>query len=232
MDNVVIYVGNPHEEFRTKKSSLEASPLLSRLMNFNDKIGFYVMAPVLSSLSAKDFGPVIEYLDRNEYEPTLFSGHGWEIFGPAVVDLEERRNQETLRCGIVHSIAQQIELPGLQSLAFRKLKASQPYPAFEFLSVLRLMFREETSEIDGLRLFIVQYLADHFRELLEQETTKVLDLIDENAGLARDMFLKLAEMRQPTSVTAPDTGEDIGEGEGDGEITQVNTASFQIYDEA
>ncbi len=228
---VKLYVGNPQEEFTIKKAGLGASPMLAHLESFHDSIGYYVMSPVLSSLLASDFEPIAQYLDHKEYYPNLLdentnharledvSGHG-------------QRNQEILRCGIIYSVAHLVELPGLQSLAFRKLKALRPYPSTEFLSVIGLIFRDGISEVEGLRHFVVQYLAEHFNELIKEETERMLELITENAGLARDMFRELGKAPNMTPNATPKGDHEIEEEGKVCEQPDVDGASFHIYEEA
>ena len=205
MTKVQIYVGNPHSEFTIKRSGLDASsPLLSRLVNFHPNVGPYVMSPLLSSLSATDFESVAQYLDHGEYYPNLLTVGSEHV---CLEDIEYERGEdvyrnrqrvrEITRCGTIYAIAQQLELPGLQSLAFRKLKALGPYPAKEFLSLVgKVDFSTgnigDQPESDGLRAFIVSHLAKHFCELIGKETKKMLEIIEDEGELARDIFRKLA----------------------------------------
>ena len=200
---VRVYVGNPHSEFAIKRRGLDAnSPFLSRLVISHPSIGFYVMSPLLSSLSAHDFTPVAEYLDHGEYYPKLLNKNSHNV-RLEDIELEHEKDVhgnhqhvgEVTRCGKIYAMAQQLQLPGLRSLAFWKLKALGPYPAKEFLSVvLAVGFSPQigmAEEIDGLRAFVVSYLAEHFYELVREETEMMLATMECNAGLTMEVFRKL-----------------------------------------
>ena len=220
----MIYIGNPHKEFTINKAGIDDSPLLARLMSFDDKIGFYVMAPVLSSLSPLDFEPVAQYLDRGDYHPDLLNR---DTKSPSLEDIDsfDDRAYQLLRCGTIYSIAHKVELPELQSLAIRKLKVLQPYPAFEFLKVVGMIMHNGKSDVEGLRPFVVQYLAEHYSELVKEETQKMIEITDGNARLAGELFHKLSDMRKSKSGR---DGETVGEEE---PRMEADVASFRVYDE-
>ncbi len=230
-NKVTLYVGNPHVEFTVQQAGLDASPVLARLKGFHDSIGYYVMSPVLSSLSARDFKPIAQYVDHKEYYPNLLDENTNHARLEDVYEYGQR-TQEVLRCGIIYSVAHQVELPGLQSLAFRKLKCLQPYSPMEFLSVIGLIFRDGITEVEGLRRFVVQHLAEHFDELMTKETQRMLEFIKEHAGLARDMFRELGELPSPTLDIALKADKEVEEEGKFGEQADEDGASFHVYEEA
>ena len=207
MTKVHIYVGNPHSEFTINRSGLDAnSPLLARLVNFHPNTGFYVMSPLLSSLSATNFRPIAQYLDHGEYYPKLLNEGSKH---PRIEDMESpldedeygnrQRVREISRCGTIYTMALKLELHGLRSLAFQKLKALGPYPAKEFLALIgKVLFSTgkigEEKEGDEPRGFVIKYLAENFCELVRKETEKMLNIIEDEGELARDVFRRLAEV--------------------------------------
>lgn len=230
-DKVTLFVGNPHLEFTVQQAGLNASPILAHLKSFHEGIGYYVMSPVLSSLLAKDFKPVAQYLDHKEYYPNLLDENTNHA---RLEDIYEygQRIQEILRCGMIYSVAHQVELPGLQSLSFRKLKSLQPYPPMEFLSVIGLIFRDGISEVEGLRRFVVLYLAEHFDEIMTKETRRMLDFLKDHAGLARDMFRELGQLPNLTPDIAPKADKEVEEEGKLVEQSDEDGASCHVYEEA
>ena len=186
---VVIYVDNPHKKFKVLRSGLEASPFLSNLLMHHPKNGWYIMSPMLSSLDADAFRPVGEYIDRREYHPNILDD------GTAHVRLEGDLTPamlcyQVLRCGSVYQVAQMLEMPGLQDLAFRKLKALTPhYQALEILTVVELLFDIGSLEI---RQYLTQYVADNYWHLVSAETKKMVEVMTANEELARAVFGKLS----------------------------------------
>ena len=201
---VVIYVDNPHKKFKVRRSGLDASPLLAKLLMHHSKNGWYIMSPMLSSLDADAFRPVGEYIDRREYHPNILDE------GTAHVRLEgdltpEMLCYQVLRCGTVYQVAQMLEMPGLQDLAFRKLKALTPhYQALEILTVIELLFDISSPEI---RQYLTQYVADNYWNLVLTETKKMVEVMAANEELARAVFGKL-------SVEKEEIKEDDVKGEG------------------
>ena len=206
---VVIYVDNPHKKFKVRRSGLDASPLLAKLLLHHSKMGWYIMSPMLSSLDADAFRPVGEYLDRREYHPNILDE------GTAHVRLEGDLNPEmlcyqVLRCGTVYKVAQMLEMEGLQDLAFRKLKALTPhYQALEILTVIELLFDISSPEI---RQYLTQYVADNCWNLVLTETKKLVEVMATNEELARAVFGKLSVKEE--------IREDDVEGEGKEELKE------------
>ena len=182
---VIIYVDNPHKKFKVHRKGLDASPLLSKQLAHHPENGWYIMSPTLSSLDANDFQPVGEYIDRREYHPNILDD------GTAHVRLEgdlspDMLRDQVVRCGTVYQVALLLEMPGLQDLAFRKLKALAPHHhPREILTVIELLF-------DGGGLEVCQYLiehvAEHYYALVLAETEKLVQVMRANEGLAKKVF--------------------------------------------
>lgn len=207
---VMIYVDNPHKQFKVRRSCLDASPLLAKLLVNHPKNGWYIMSPMLSSLDADAFRPVGEYLDRREYHPNILDE------GTAHVRLEgdltpDLLSYQVLRCGTVYQVAQMLEMPGLQDLAFRKLKALTPhYQALEILTVIELLFDISSPDI---RQYLTQYVADNYWNLVLTETKKMVEVMAANEDLATAVFGKL-------SVKKEEIKEDDVKGEGEEEAKE------------
>ena len=185
-DTVLIYVDNPHKKYKVKRSGLDASPLLSKLLaNHSENGGWYIMSPMLSSLDANDFRPIGEYIDRREYHPNILDD------GTVHVRLEgdlspEVLRHEIVRNGTIYQIAQMLEMPGLQELAFRKLKALAPhYQALEILTVIEALFEIGSPEI---RQYLTHYVADNYWKLVLAETERMVEVMSANEGLAKGVF--------------------------------------------
>lgn len=188
-DIVSIYVDNPHKRFKVKRGGLDASPLLSKLIQHHPENGSYIMSPMLSSLDANDFRPIGEYIDRREYHPNVLDNGTVHVRLEGDLDPEILRH-EVVRCGTVYQIAQMLEMPGLQDLAFQKLKALAPHHnALEILTVIDLLF-----EIGGpeVRRYLTQHVAEHYYNLFLAETERMVEVMSANEDLAKGVFRMLS----------------------------------------
>ena len=197
-----VYVGNPHEVLIVKRDGLEQSALLRGLLTHSSREGWYVMAPLLSGISAHDFKPVADFIDHGEYRPNLLDD-ATEYVRLENITNEQQRANEILRCGVVYSLAEMIELPNLQRLAFRKLRAlgssfAAPFPSFELLSVVQLVFNDTAPKDWEMHSFFVNYIAEHFWNIMEADPLRFAEIMKENEHLSRSVFSKLAEA--PNSV--------------------------------
>ena len=187
-DTVMIYVDNPHRKFRVNRAGLDASPLLSNLLTHHPNNGWYIMSPMLSSLAADDFQPVGEYISRREYHPNILDD------GTPHVRLEgdltpEMVRRQTVRCGEIYRVARALEMPGLQALAFRKLRALEPdYQARDILTVIGSVFDVGGAE---MRRYLTRHVADHYWALVLAETEKTAEVMEAHEELARGVFGKL-----------------------------------------
>ena len=181
----IIYVGNPHKKFKVNRNGLAASPLLSKQLAHHRENGWYIMSPMLSSLDADDFQPIGEYIDRREYHPNILDE------GTVHVRLEgdlgpEMLRHQVVRCGTIYQVALMLEMPGLQDLAFRKLKALAPYhQPREILTVIELVFDGGSLEV---RQYLTAHVAEHYYALVLAETEKLVQVMRANEGLAKGIF--------------------------------------------
>ncbi|KAI4139742.1 MAG: hypothetical protein L6R39_006139 [Caloplaca ligustica] len=123
-------------------------------------------------MDVADFAPVAEFLEYGEYNPSMVSVGTDHAYLNAVSSVRE---EEVIRCGVIFKIAQQLNLPGLQTLVLDKLKGLQPYPAYAFLVVARTAFGACLAD-DGLDKFLLEYLAQphhHLPHLLEPMAVKM-----------------------------------------------------------
>ncbi len=184
-NKVTIYVDNPHKMFKVRRKGLDASPLLSKLLTHHPENGWYIMSPMLSSINANDFQPVGEYVDRREYHPNIVDEGTVHVRFEGDLDRELLRH-EVVRCGTIYQIARMLEIPGLQDLAFRKLKALAPYhQALEILTVIELLFEIGSPEI---RRYLTQHVADHYWNIVLVETERTVEVMSANEDLAKGVF--------------------------------------------
>ncbi len=206
---VMIYVDNPHKIFKVRRSGLDASPLLSRLLTHHPENGWYIMSPKLSSLDAENFRPIVEYIDRREYHPNILDDHTPHVRLEGDLSPEMLRH-EVVRCGTIYQVAQMLEMPGLQDLVFRKLKALTPvYEALEMLTVIELLFDIGSPEI---RQYLTQHVADHYWTLVLAETEKTVEVMTTNKELMRGVFGKLSGKEDDGEIKVETVKEEGKEG--------------------
>lgn len=173
------------------------------------------MSPMLSALDPSDFLPIGQYLTRREYDPNILDD-GTEFVRLEKELMGNEGGAEVVRCGDIYITAQMLELPGLQDLAFRKLKAlekSEPHQAFAILTVVETIFDKANEDF---KKYLVQYMADHYWDLVLAETIKVAEVMNENEELAQGVFGLLGG-RAEVEV----------EGEGEGEMGIYGEAKEQ-----
>ena len=237
-NTVIIYVDNPHMRFKVRRAGLDRSPLLSKLLAHHPKNGWYIMSPMLSCIGANDFQPIGEYIDRREYHPNILDD------GTVHVRLEgdltpEMLRHQIVRCGTIYQIAQMLEMPGLQDLAFRKLKALAPhYQPLEVLTVIESLFEIGRVEI---RRYLMKHVADHFWDFVLAETEKVAEVMCANEELARGVFgllsgvdveVKTEETVKEEASPEDEQGGKEGEESKSGGFTDKEGRSKQSTDEA
>lgn len=183
-----IYVGKNNDTFSVDRSTLSASPLLSSLLAHHVDYGWYIMSPVLSSLDTKDFEPVGEYLERGEYHPNILDAGTQYIRLEGELDVVER-SAEVVRCSKICALAQKLELPVLQQLAFRKFKTLAPYYERAFLLFVEAIF--EISKPEN-RQYLVQYTAENFWDLMLKDTKVLADTMIKHKELAKGVFGRLS----------------------------------------
>lgn len=125
------------------------------------------MSPLLSRIDAVDFRSVAEYLASGEYLPFIIDANTDYAYLDGLSGDEEGK-EEIIRCGVMFKVAQRLELPKLQALALSKVKALQPYPAYEFLMVVGTTYAAGLEGDERLDKFLVQYFAvsvQHLRSL-------------------------------------------------------------------
>ena len=174
-----------------RRNGLDASPLLSKMVCYDPDNGSYIMSPALSKLDKVNFMPVGQYLERGEYDPNILDeGTEWVRLEMNVSGQDA--SEEVMRCAIIYDIARTLELPGLQDLAFRKLKAlakNEPHQPFAILCVVDHVFRDAKPD---MRQYLVDYLAEHLWNLVRQENKKVAEVMEADEDLSKRVFGLLA----------------------------------------
>ncbi len=149
------------------------------------------MSPTLSLLDKFDFMPVGQYLERGEYDPNILD-EGTEWVRLETNTSGQEAGTEAMRCGNVYNVARTLELPGLQDLAIRKLKAlakKEPHQPFAILCVVDDIFRNALPDV---KQYLVEYLADQFWNLVTQENNKFAEVMKADEELMKGVFGLLA----------------------------------------
>ena len=145
------------------------------------------MSPALSQLDKVNFMPVGQYLERGEYDPNILDeGTEWVRLESNVSGHDA--GEEVMRCGVIYDIARSLELPGLQDLAFRKLKAlakNESHQPFAILCVVDHVFKDAQPD---MRQYLVEYLAEQFWDLVTQENKKIVEVMKANEDLEKRIF--------------------------------------------
>lgn len=143
------------------------------------------MSPMLSSIDAHDFQPVGEYIDRREYDPNILDD------GTVHVRLEgdlgpDLLRAQVVRCATVYQVAKMLDMPGLEDLAFRKLRALAPHHGpREMLTVTERLFGIGGVEV---RRYLTEHVAGHFWSLVLAETEKMAEVMGADRDLAEGVY--------------------------------------------
>ena len=210
-EQITIYVDDPFRKFQIIRSAIDTSPFLSKRVSGSQEEGWYLMAPVLTSIKVEDFRPVTDYLERREYVPQLLDdGTDWVRFEWQLTPSEG--DKEVVRCATIYRTAQDLELPGLQDLAFRKLKALgkfDPYTALPFLNVVELIFGRADGDV---REYLATYLAEHFWEIMMKEAKTLADIMQRDRELHQAVFRLMSGL--PMTEVRSAKIEDLEDGAG------------------
>ena len=180
---VKVYVGNPHSVFAIKYESLgQQSKLLFDGVRLQGK-EWYLMHPVLSQLSVSDFGSVAEYLNHSEFKPNLLH-EGTDRERLENMNSEDDMAAAAIQCGYLYGTAQILEIPGLQDLCFRKLKALPALPSEELVLIAKRMLSNWQSNDDEVRNHFVGCIARKYYTLWEEDSKGFRTLLTECKELA------------------------------------------------
>ncbi|KAL8799113.1 MAG: hypothetical protein Q9182_006147 [Xanthomendoza sp. 2 TL-2023] len=229
---VRIYVDNPHKVFSVRHSSLdEKSPVLATAIQYSPA-GSYMMAPWLSDISADEFRFVVEYINSGEYHPYIMDA-GTDGAHLAEVLTAQAKKEEVLKCGAIHVLAHRFDMPALQTLIISKLKVLQPFPEREFLAMTQLAFGTGLSGRDGLDKLVVDYMVDHFYELMKIAIDQVKDLLATKPQLGRQVFAIMACINEPQHSIKEEAKTEAVAGGDDGipqgAVTDENTRPSGVY---
>ena len=198
-DLIKVYVGNPHSVFAIKYESLrQQSKLLFDGVRLQGK-EWYLMHPVLSELSALDFGSVAEYLNHSEFKPNLLH-EGTDRERLENMNSEDDMSAAIIQCGYLYGIAQKLELPGLQDLCFRKLKALPALPSEELVLIAKRMFSSWQFNDRAVRDYFVECIAKKYYTLWEEDSKDFRTLLTGCSELAMAIHKRLGdgiEMEKP-----------------------------------
>ena len=186
--------------------------------------GSYIMAPILSQLNKIDFLPVGQYLERGEYDPNLLDeGTDWIRLETNVSGQDA--DEEVMRCATIYDIAGQLEIAGLQDLAFRKLKAlakNEPHQPSAILCAVDIVFKIAQP---NMRQYLVEYLAEQFWNLMMEENQRLAEVMKANDELRKKVFGLLAgppEIEFKTEAEAKSKDEELfDEAKGEPESPEI-----------
>ena len=180
------------------------------MMTYSPEDGWYAMSPILSHLHKDDFLPVAQYLERGEYNPNILDeGTDWVRLEKDISGHDA--GEEVVRCAIIYNMAHTLELPGLQDLAFRKLKSlakNVPHSPLAILCVVEHAFQEARAD---LREYLVGYLAEHFWTLVTAEPAKSAQVMEADGELASGVFGLLAQQVGDKDGAGAGAGRQMGE---------------------
>ncbi|KAL8980712.1 MAG: hypothetical protein Q9205_004286 [Flavoplaca limonia] len=195
-NKIKIYVDNPYVIYSVKANSLdEASPFLASYCHGSTG-DCYIMTPWLTTISADDFRLIVEFVESGEYHPYIIDA-GTDRAHLAGVSNVEDKKMEVLKCGVVYTLARQLNMPKLQALVISKLRTLQPYPAEELIAMTDLAFGSGLSEEDGLDKLLVSYIAGHYFDLSTAATSLFNKLLTANGHLRSQVFAMMAGMHGP-----------------------------------
>ncbi|MCJ1228064.1 hypothetical protein MMC12_004724 [Toensbergia leucococca] len=136
------------------------------------------MTPLLREFEVDHFKPVAECLDHGEYRPNLLNENS-DHARLENTNTDVERVNELVRCGVVYYLAQMVELPGLQKLDF-----------------FQLVFISTTSADEELHLYLINYIANHYDEILEADSPRFTETMKEHAQLDESIYGKLGVVGQ------------------------------------
>ena len=150
------------------------------------------MSPVLYSLTKEQFEPIAHFLQRQEYSPNLLDD-GTDYARLERTFTSKGRGQEIERSGMIHALAKQFEIEGLQKLSFKKLKtlaiSSEAFPIVSILNVIHDVYNVASPDLQD---FLVQYLAQRFWDFVDFETQKTKRIMQSMYKVAEGVYAALA----------------------------------------
>ncbi|KAI9748956.1 MAG: hypothetical protein M1835_001668 [Candelina submexicana] len=155
------------------------------------------MNPDLMVLEERDFEAIEQYLKTSEYHPHLIDEGTAQAHLAGFKTAKERQKGcaiEVVRCGRVYCMAGFFQLPCLQDLVLRKLKTLQAYAAGPILQTTGFVFQNTTDSNDPLRLHLINFIAENFRDLNQQNLKAFWETLDSSDELHIAVFRRKAEI--------------------------------------
>ncbi|KAI9724355.1 MAG: hypothetical protein M1812_000423 [Candelaria pacifica] len=194
---ISVHIGRTNRKFDIRRSELSKSPVLLQGVVYGIGRKPYVMNPDLMVLEVRDFETIEQYLKTSEYHPHLIDEGTGLVHLAGLETVQERQKgcaPEVIRCGRVYCMAGFFQLPSLQDLVLRKLKAIEAYAAGPILATTKFVFQNMTYHDDPLRLYLINFIAENFRELNLQNVKAFWDTLDSSDDLHIAVFRRKAEI--------------------------------------
>ncbi len=155
------------------------------------------MNPDLMVLEENDFQAIEQYLKTSDYHPYLINDGAGQAHLAGLTNTKERQKAgaiELIRCGRLYCMAGFFQLPNLQGLILRKLKAIKAYAAGPILETTKFVFENLTDPEDELRKYLVNFVAENFKSLNLKDPKAFWETLDASDELHIAVFRRKAEI--------------------------------------
>ncbi|KAK4547744.1 hypothetical protein LTR36_000702 [Oleoguttula mirabilis] len=194
-DNVcTIFVGKDETTpFQVPMKAIADCEFLSEQVRFSEQKGSHIDLWTNTSIAAKDFVAIHEYMHIGDFVPRLTRDTPPRIKGLVI---QEQRDEVAERCAYIFRTASQLQLASLQSLAVEKLKALYPLSPLRILLVTRIAQNsypwgcEAEGELFG---WLADHIAEYFYALMAEHGAALMGVLRNSDGLGQTVADRVAE---------------------------------------
>ena len=194
-DTCTIFVGADQTPFMVSKEGVGACDFLANRVSFTEELKTHIELDEHSDITAKEFFPLADYLDKGDFEPRLIN-KGNLLLRLDGVFLPKERDSAAIAVSKVFLNAAKLWYETLQQLCVDKLKALYPLSLDALLTVLMIVSRADTHGSEAgeeLKDWLTDHIAEFFWSLVEGKGPTFKRLMYENPETRRRVLEKLGQ---------------------------------------
>ncbi|KAK5128497.1 hypothetical protein LTR85_003165 [Meristemomyces frigidus] len=195
-DICTIFVGDARTPFQVPMKAVAKCDFFSEQVQFTEQRGSHIDLSASTSVTARDFVPVHEYMHNGDFVPCL-TGRTRDS-PPRIKGLviPEQRDKVAEQCAYIFRTASQLQFASLQSLAVEKLKALYPLSPIRILIVTRIAQDSFPWGCDAegeLFAWLADHISEYFYKLMAENGHLLVRVLRHSDDLNQTVMNRVAE---------------------------------------
>jgi hypothetical protein len=183
---ITIVVGKDQQHFRVPITRALGNDYILQDTIVDDRLGTLVTGARWARIQPHQFRPVYEYFKYGDYRPVL---EGDELED---ISTDEEHAHEVVRCGLIFSLARELQITELMDLACRKFTVLKKEPLSVLIAV-RKVFGQEANGMESdevMREILVQEVANNYWEYMEKQAKNLHRQAEKTPGFYRQALMR------------------------------------------